>query len=611
MKKHLRGAIAAILVFSTVSMQAQTGTATTPAKTTTKRVAKRAPAETPLQQELREMREQLANQQSQIDALKTQLADRDAKLVTVQQSAQGAEASAAAANAKAETVSTGLVANSEAVNTLNSTVTDLKSNAAGVAQTISDTKKDILERIDSPLAIRYKGVTITPVAFFAFETVYRTRSLASDVNTPFNSTPFNGAGMAHVSELNFSGRQSRVGSLFEGNTGPFKLSGYVEADFLSAGTTSNENQSNSYTLRQRQIWGQAAMKSGFILTGGQMWSLVTETKKSTDNRTENLPMTVDAQYHVGFSWARQPAIRFQQKFGNGFTAAASMEQAEIIYSATNAPTNFFIGNAGTGAGLYNLTANYSNNVAPDVIVKGTYDAKYGHFEIGGLARWYRARVYPNQTATPASTAGAFNDTKTGGGFYANLRVPTTHYADLGFHVLTGTGVGRYGTSTLPDVTVRPDGTLMPIKNTQALASIELHPVPKLDLFGYAGGEYAQRTTYLNSKGVLVGYAPVTSNNSGCGTETLPATPGSGLGGIGVAGAAPYAPGTPANCLGATRYVMQGTAGFTYRVYNNPKYGRLQYQLQYSYLTRKAWAGVGGGANATNNMVFTSMRYYIP
>ena len=609
MTKELRAAIAAVLVFSTVSMQAQTGTATTPAKTTAKRVAKKTPAESPLERELREMREQMASQQSQIDALKTQLADRDAKLATVQQSAQGAEASAAAANAKAETVSTGLAANSEAVNTLNSTVTDLKSNATGIAQTISDTKKDILERVDSPLAIRYKGLTITPVAFFAFETVWRSRALASDVNTPFNSTPFNGADMAHVSELNFSGRQSRVGSLFEGNTGPFKLSGYVEADFLSAGATSNENQSNSYTLRQRQIWGQAAMKSGFILTGGQMWSLVTETKKSTDNRTENLPMTVDAQYHVGFSWARQPAIRFQQKFGNGFTAAASMEQAEIIYSATNPPTNFFIGNAGTGGGLYNSLANYSNNVAPDVIVKGTYDAKFGHFEVGGIARWFRDRNYPAVT----TTAGANNSTTAGGGFFANLRMPATKYLDVGFHLMTGPGVGRYGTSTLPDVTVRPDGTLATIKSQQGLISLEGHPTPKLDIFGYGGGEYAQRTTYLNSKGVLVGYAPVTSNNSGCGTEVLPpnGNPNSGLGSIGVAGNAPYAPGSAANCLGATRYVMQGTAGFTYRVYSNPKYGRLQYQLQYSYLTRKAWAGVGGGANATNNMVFTSMRYYIP
>jgi len=608
MTKQLRAAIAATLVFTTMSMQAQTSGATTPAKTTSKKVVrKKAPVETQTQRELRELREQMLSQQEQINSLKTALADRDAKLATVQQSAQGAEASAAAANAKAESVSSSLSANSEAVSTLNSTVTDLKSTSVGLAQTISDTKKDINAAIENPLALHYKGITITPVAFFAFESVYRSRALASDVNTPFNSTPYSGAGMAHVSELNFSGRQSRIGALFEGNPGPFKLSGYVEADFLSAGTTSNDNQSNSYTLRQRQIWGQAAMESGFTVTGGQMWSLVTETKKSTDNRTENLPMTVDAQYHVGFSWARQPAIRFQQRFGNGFTAAGSLEQAEYIYSATNAPTNFFIGNAGTGAGLYSPIANYSNNVAPDVVVKGTYDAKYGHFEVGGVARWFRDRNYPAVT----TTAGANNSTTAGGGFFANLRMPATKYLDVGVHLMTGPGVGRYGTSTLPDVTVRPDGTLATIKSQQGLISLEGHPTKKLDIFGYAGGEYAQRTTYLNSKGVLVGYAPVTSNNAGCGVETLPATPGSGLGSIGVAGNPPYSPGTPAGCLGATRALIQGTAGFTYRVYSNPKYGRLQYQLQYSYLTRKAWAGVGGAPTGTNNMVFTSMRYYIP
>jgi hypothetical protein len=595
-----------------MSMQAQTSGATTPAKTTSKRAARKtAPAETQTQRELRELREQMLSQQEQINSLKTALADRDAKLSTVQQSAQGAEASAAAANAKAESVSSSVSANADAVSTLNSTVTDLKSNSVGLAQTLSDTKKEINAAIENPLSIHYKGIAITPVAFFAFETVYRSRSLESDVNTPFNSTPFMGAGQSRVSELNFSGRQSRVGALFEGNTGPFKLSGYVEADFLSSGTTSNSNQSNSYTLRQRQIWGQAATNRGFAVTGGQMWSLVTETKKSTDNRTENLPMTIDAQYHVGFSWARQAAIRFQQKSGP-FTVAGSLENAQIIYSATNAPSNFFIGNAGTGGGLYNLTANYSNNVAPDLILKGTYDSQhYGHYEIGGLGRWFRARVYPNATATPASSAGAFNDTRAGGGFFANVRVPVKQYADLGFHVLTGSGVGRYGTSTLPDTTVRPDGTLAPIKNTQGLASIELHPTKKLDLFGYAGGEYAQRTTYLSSSGKLVGYAPITSDNSGCNVETVPATPSSGLGSIGVAGNAPYDPGTPAHCLGATRYIMQGTAGFTYRAYSSPKFGRLQYQLQYSYLTRQAWAGAGGAPKATNNMVFTGMRYYIP
>ncbi|WP_213807335.1 hypothetical protein [Granulicella sp. dw_53] len=617
MTKQIQGILAAVLAINAVMLPAQTSSTATPTKKTTRRATKKAPVESATERQIRELREQMLNQQAQIDALKQQLADKDAKLSTASQDAQAANAQAAAATAQAQTVSSSVQANTEAVTTLNSTVSDLKSSNAGLAQTISDTKKDLTDKIESPLTMHYKGISITPVGFFAFENVYRQRSLNSDVNTPFNSTPFPGAAQAHTSELNFSGRQSRLGGLFEGNTGPFKLSGYFEVDFLSAGATSNENQSNSYTLRQRQIWGQAATQHGLTVTGGQMWSLVTETKKSTDNRTENLPMTVDAQYHVGFSWERQPSIRIQQRLG-GLTLAASLEEAEIIYSATNANANFFIGNAGTGGGLFNVTANYSNNVAPDVIVKATYDAKVGHYEVGGLGRWFRSRYYPNQTLTVPSAAGGQNDTKMGGGIFANARVPVTHFADVGVHVLGGTGVGRYGTSTLPDTTVHPDGTLAPIKNYQGLASLELHPVKKLDVFGYAGAEYAQRTVYLNTItsspnfGKLTGYAPITASNAGCNTETLPTSTGNGL-----AGAAPYNPGTPANCLGATRVVIEGTAGFTYRLYNNPRFGRLQYQVQYSYLTRGTWEGAGATAGtvaapkATNNMVFTGFRYYIP
>jgi hypothetical protein len=609
--------MAAILVISSIGLPAQTSTTKKPAAKT---AAKKAPAETPIEREIRELREQMQSQQAQIDALKRESADKDAKLAAAQQAAQSAEAAAATASAKADSLSSSVSANAETVSTLNTTVTDLKTTNVGLAQTISDTKKSITEQMDNPLSIRYKGVTITPVAFFAFEGVYRSRSINSDINTPFNSTPYPGAAQAHTSELNFSGRQSRIGSLFEGNTGPYKLSGYVEADFLSAGTTSNDNQSNSYTLRQRQIWGQIATNEGLKVTGGQMWSLVTETKHSTDNRTENLPMTVDSQYHVGFSWERQPGIRVQQSIG-GFTAALSLEQAEILESATNANANFFIGNAGTAGGLYSPLANYSNNVAPDLILKATYDARYGHFEIGALGRWFRDRYYPNETLAVPSAAGGANNTKMGGGGFFNARMPFTKYVDFGFHGLGGTGVGRYGTSTLPDVTVHPDGTLEPIKAWQGLVSIETHPAPKLDVFFYAGGEYAQRTVYLStlgsSAGKLIGYAPLSSSNAGCNIETLPTSTGNGF-----AGAAPYNPGTPANCLGATRVVLEGTAGFTYRLYNSPKYGRLQYQGVYSYLTRDGWAGLTSGTfgsatatygapKATNNMVFTGMRYYIP
>ncbi len=612
MTKQLQATMAAILVISSISLQAQTSTAAPKRTTTKKAVHRKAPVESKTEREIRELREQMQTQQSQIDALKQENADKDAKLAAAQQSAQGAEAAAATASAKADSATAASSSNTEAVSNLNNSVTDLKSTTVGIQQTVTETKKTITNAIESPLSIHYKGVTITPVAFFAAESVYRQRALNADVNTPFNATPYPGAAQAHTSEYNLSGRQSRLGALFVGNPGPYHFSGYVEADFLSAGASSNENQSNSYTLRQRQIWGQAATNSGFTVTGGQMWSLVTETKKGTDNRTENLPATIDAQYQVGFSWERQPGVRFQQKIG-GLTGAVSVEQAQILYSASNANANFFIGNGGAGGGLFNLTANYSSNVAPDVIVKLAYDRPhFGHFEVGGLSRWFRDRYYPNQTLAAPSAAGGQNNTKVGGGAFANLRFPVTHFADVGIHGLGGTGVGRYGTSGLPDTTVHPDGTLAPIKNYQGLVSVELHPLKKLDLDGYAGAEYAQRTTYLNTLtgtkgfGSLVGYAPITASNTGCNTETLPTSTGNGF-----AGGAPYNPGTPASCLGATRAVIEGTGEFVYRFYDSPKYGRMQYAMQYSYLTREAWTGVGGAPKATNNMVFTSLRYYIP
>ena len=66
-------------------------------------------------------------------------------------------------------LSSSLSTNTEAVATLNSTVTDIKTTNVGLAQTLSDTKKSITDQLDNPLALRYKGITITPVAFFAFE----------------------------------------------------------------------------------------------------------------------------------------------------------------------------------------------------------------------------------------------------------------------------------------------------------------------------------------------------------------------------------------------------------------------------------------------------------
>ena len=52
-------------------------------------------------------------------------------------------------------------------------------------------------------------------------------------------------------------------------------------------------------------------------------------------------------------------------------------------------------------------------------------------------------------------------------------------------------------------------------------------------------------------------------------------------------------------------------------YNSPTKGRIQYSMVYSYLTKEAWEGLNTAGTApvnpkaTNNMVFTGFRYYLP
>ena len=660
MTKQLQATMAAIMVLSTISVRAQLSTTTTTTKpnadttkttvvTTDKSAGKSrssksssatktraghhsrnaAPARTSsTARELQELRQQMLDQQAQIDALKQASADKDARLAQANADA-AATATAALANQQnairqQQELQAIIQATSTSVQTLSSDVSDLKIANTGLAQTLSDTKRDLNEKIDSPTTLHYKGITITPVAFFAAESVWRQRATNSDIPTPFNSTPYPGSNEAHISEFNFTGRQSRLGGLFEGNTGPFKLQGYFEADFLSAGVTSNDNQSNSYTFRQRQIWGRVETASGFAVTGGQMWSLVTEDAKGTDNRTEVLPNTIDPNYHVGYSWARQPGIRVQQKLGNPFLGAATtiaigLEQGQTQFVGANAPNNFIFGGSGQGGGLYNSTATYANNVAPDMIAKIAFDGKHVHTEIGGVARFFRDEYYPaslNAAGAVVYSTNIHKDGKVAGGAFGSVRY-LSHHFDVGASGMWGDGTARYGAAQLGDVTVHPDGELEPLRNSHGLFSVIGHPTRRMDIYAYYGAEYNQRTYYQSPlNGLLVGYAPPNLSNAGCYTTIAPTVGNTGTGVTGVP--------TTANCNEPTRIVQEGTFGFTYRLVNSPRYGRLQYQFVYSYLTRDSWTGLTsaaatfgtpaatfGAAHANNNMVFGGMRYYIP
>ncbi len=610
-----------------------------------------------IETELQQMRDLLKAQADQLEEQRAALAreeqkiqDLESRLHVTETTGTASAGSAAAGNASA--------GSSEAP----------AAEAALPAPGQEGTKKSE----EGPSSIRFKGITLTPGGFVAAESVYRNHATSADINTPFNSIPYPGNALSKVAENYFTGRQSRLSLLAESKIDTVKLTGYYEADWLGTGVTSNNRQSNSYVMRQRQIFGQAKTDSGWSFTGGQMWSLATENRKGIDNRGEAIPLTIDPQYSVGFTWARQYGFRVVKDFGGKFALAVAVEgpQATIggrgfslvttttVGTASVATTgNTFLDAPGSGAGLFNFidTSGYTVNKTPDFIIKATLDPGWGHYEVFGIISTFRNRVYPcgvagtnaNDTVPPVptteidcpvtglpvvSSVGAFNDTRTGGGIGASFRVPLfTKKVELGLKAVGGDGIGRYGSAQLADLTFRPDGTEALIRTGHGLGILEFHVTPMLDIYAYFGAEYAWRAAYQGYNSIAVTKTPAipaTADVAAIPATTTTAFKLNQIGGYG----SPFANNTgcstenpPSNqltpsgggtCAGDTRLIMEGTLGFWHKIYQGPK-GGLRWGIQYSYFTRNGWSGNNNGAapgtapRAVDNVVLTSFRYYIP
>lgn len=624
-----------VILFLATSLVAQTSTPPKPKK------PRAAPAVTAA--DVQALKDAIASQQAALAAQQQQIQTLQDELHRKDQVAQQAQTAASDAVAKADAAQAQATQQQQTVGELKTDVADLKINVNNAALSLEETQKNVTAAIENPMAIHYKGITLTPGGFLVAESVRRDRALAGEA-TPFNSLTMPGASQSAISEFFGSGRQSRISMLATGQLSNVKLSGYYEADFLGVGTSSNNNQTNSYPLRQRQAFAQAAFNNGWTITGGQMWTLLSEDRHGVDPRSEATPMTIDPNYNVGFTFARQYGVRLAKNFNNKVSLAVSMENSQATISTHSNETNFLIGSAGAGGGLYNgavttctasnitnpisgavtlvtvctPAASYSFNPSPDIIAKAAFDPGFGHYEVFGVYDRFRDRVFPcggflvgetcNGVVETSSllAAGAFNNSKNGGGGGASARWTIHKHFDFGLHGIYGKGIGRYGAAGLPDGSIRANGEFNLIKNAQGLGTIEWHG-PKVDIYLNAGVEYAGRAfDYDHNLAGYVGYGSPFAKNSGCYTETPP-TANNG-----------FAPGSLGSCTADTRAVIEGTAGFWYRFYQGPR-GRMQFGAQYSYVTRQTWSGVGPlgsgvpgvSPEGVDGMVFTSLRYYLP
>jgi hypothetical protein len=297
-----------------------------------------------------------------------------------------------------------------------------------------------------------------------------------------------------------------------------------------------------------------------------------------------VPLTIDSQYVVGYNWARQWQARVTAHPSESTWLAFSLENPETSLSVTNAPSGVFgfnnSPNATSPGSQFVLNnspgaAGVSTDVAPDLVGKIAFEPGFGHFELKAVGRFFRDRY--NGT----------NDTAFGGGIGAAAIVPVTEKVDLILEALGGRGIGRYASGLGPDVTIKPNGSVVPVTAVDVMGGVEAHPTPKLDLYAYAGMEWYDRTDYVNAAGQGVGYGSPLIDNSGCTMEI----------------------GTPCSAQNQTLWQVQ--PGFWYRFYRGPL-GTVQVGASYSYTHRGAWSGLDNTRpDGSENIVMTSFRYYLP
>lgn len=427
------------------------------------------------------------------------------------------------------------------------------------------------------------GIRITLGGYLEAATIWRSRYTGSDIATGFNAIPWGNNALHHMSEFHQSERQSRLSALVEGMlTKRLEADAYIETDFQASGSSSNSRQSNSYVLRTRSLYGEVKdREDGLYLLGGQTWSLLTMFNKGMFARDEQTPLVIDAQYVPGFNWTRNNQIRLIKTFGaqERYAVGLSIENPSSVPAGKSyLRSGQTLTDRTTGTNINNPDTYYTTDPAPDIVAKIAADPGWGHYELTGVMRFFRDR-----TSTPGE---GHNHTAIAGGGGGGMVLPLIN-KKLYFQAsgLVGTGIGRYGTSNIPDYTYNQNGGTVPLPEANLLLGLYGDPMKKLRLYAYGGAETIMSRRGFDVNGSHYGYGNRGNDMSGCSTELSTACAASSN----------------------VRTVAQATTGFWYTAAKGD-YGTLRVGGQYAHTYVQAFSGIGGKPHTDADMVFMSLRY---
>jgi hypothetical protein len=425
---------------------------------------------------------------------------------------------------------------------------------------------------DTP-ALNLGPAKVRLIGYTALTGLYRTTNDGGNVGTSFAGLPFDNTVPGNTSEFRLSAQSTRLALRADADLKSSKVAGYFEMDFGGAVPGNVSVSSSSYGFRIRQAWFDYS-KRKWELTGGQLFTLMTPVKKSILPWPGDVSTTqvIDTNYVAGLVWGRYPQVRVVYHYSDAASFGFSIENPEqqvgssVVFPAALAPTLNTQYNVGTNE----LEV---PNMTPDFVLKGSFDGKLGghaaHLDVGGVMRVFR-NYAPSQGNGISDHNYAFGG---GGNVNATFEVATGYR--LVVNAFAGDGAGRYIGGLVPDVIVRANGHISPIKSYSWVSGFEIAPNNVTGLYVYYSGVYGQKNVTLDTNGDLIGW------------------------------------GYPGASNVADRYIQEFTPGFSRTFWRHENLGSVQMGVQYAFLFLHPWVAGTGPSAARSHMVFGQVRYNLP
>ena len=425
---------------------------------------------------------------------------------------------------------------------------------------------------DTP-ALKLGPAKVRLIGYPAMTTLWRSTNSGGNVGTSFANLPFNNTVPGTTSEFRVSPQSTRLALRVDADLKSSNAAGYFEMDFGGLPNAGNiAVTGSSYTFRIRQAWFDWG-KGNWELTGGQLFSLMTPSKKGLLPWPGDVASThaIDINYVAGLVWGRYPQFRVvyhaSKQTAFGFSAENPEQQVGNNVVFPSALSSILTTQYNTGGNELNVP-----NMTPDFVVKGSFDGKPEgdravHFDVGSVMRTFRSW---------SGTQVSGKDYTFGWGVGANFNVDVLNGIRLVLDGFAGDGAGRYIGGLAPDVIVKASGSISPIHSYSWVSGFEIAPNKITGLYVYYSGLYAQKNSTLNSDGTCcVGF------------------------------------GYPGANTNADRLIEEATAGYSRVFWKYENIGSMQWGVQYAYAWLYPWVAGTGPNSAHANMLFGQVRYNLP